>query len=239
MDKVLVATSCRAENARFVDFYRSRDEIRLPPGSEKALYPGFFPEFNINDAVRKLLREDFTHLFVLDDDVIAPPNTVERLLSYNVDIVSANLLTRTPPYGPYLYDSYDGDGLVSQRALDNECDSLTECYAVGMGATLIKREVLYGLKDPWFEINKKIMTYDLYFCHKAKKNGFKVFYANKVPAGHLILSTIWPNFAEGKFITTAVLNNHVMFNMPKAEEEVPGKLFIPGADRIDVELMKK
>lgn len=234
MSKVLVATSCRAENARYINFYRMRDELRVPEGSVKELYPGFFPEFNINDAVKKAIREDFTHLFILDDDVMLPPDTVDRLLKYDVDIVSANLLGRTPPFGPYLFDNFPGDeeGLVSQRALgEGDPGSLRECYAVGTGCTLIKIEVFKGLKFPWFEVSHKILTYDLYFCHKAKLAGFRVFFANKVPAGHLTISAVWPAYEEGQFKTTIVVNDLIRLDVPRAVEEVPGKLVLPGAVR--------
>src|SRR5688572_8084447 len=85
-NKVLVATSCRAENARYVDFYRMRDDLWLPEGSEKRLYPGFFPDYNINDAVRYVIEHEFSHIFIMDDDQIVPANTVLRLLEHNLDI---------------------------------------------------------------------------------------------------------------------------------------------------------
>ncbi len=97
-NKVLVATSCRAENARYVDFYRMRDTLIIPEGSEKQLFPGFFPDYNINDAARKVIKEDFSHLFIMDDDQVMHPNTLMRLLALDLDIVGVNVLTRTAPF---------------------------------------------------------------------------------------------------------------------------------------------
>lgn len=230
-NRVLVATSCRAENARYVDFYRMRDDLILPEGSEKKLFPGFFPDYNINDAVKIAIRDNFSHLFILDDDQICPPDTVMKLLNRQVDIVSVNLLSRMPPFNPYIFSESPLEegrekGLVIQEVLEGS--GLIERAACGTGGILIRTNVFKTLKFPWFTHNENLKTYDFYFCHMARQAGYKIYIDLDVVSGHLVIGTVWPNKIDGEWVTTLVINNAIRFNVPCATKKEDGTLEMAG-----------
>lgn len=225
MNKVLIATSCRAENARFVDFYRMRDDLIIPAGSQFRLFPGFFPEYSINEAANIAIQKGFSHLFIMDDDQILPPDTLMRLLEHDLPIVSCNLLTRTPPFGPYIFQGATENGAVIQVSLDEIEGPLVAVNACGMGGTLINTEVLAEMKEPWFTHNEHLRTYDLYFCHEARKLGYPIHVDLSCPSGHIVISSIWPNRVNDKWKTTLVVANAMRITIPSATRE-KGQLVI-------------
>lgn len=234
-NKVLVATSCRAENARYSAFYRMRDELRLPEGSALRLFPGFFPDYNINDGVKFAKRFEFSHLFILDDDVILPPNTVIDLLKHDLDIVSVNMVTRVPPFQPYMYteghtEEARKNGLVIPDVLGDK-KGIVEVAACGTGGMLIKVSVFDKLYEPYFSHTDTLKTYDLAFCHKARQAGFKIHVDMNSPAGHLVVGTVWPNRIEGDWVTTVVISDAIRFNTRAATKKEDGTLEMAGALR--------
>src|SRR5579885_3535544 len=51
-----------------------------------------------NTAVHRFLNSPYEYLFSLDSDVCAPPDTILRLLSYDLPIVSGMYCRRSPPH---------------------------------------------------------------------------------------------------------------------------------------------
>lgn len=93
-----------------------------------------------------LRSPDFTHLLCIDDDMSHfHAMHVQKLLSDDVDIVSAFVTFRKPPYhivGAFL------DGIRPEDILRySEEQSLQEVSHCGMAFTLIKREVLDKLEE--------------------------------------------------------------------------------------------
>ena len=171
------------------------------------------------DMARNQLVETFLanapagcdHLLQIDRDAIIHPATANRLLAWDVDIVSALAFTRYRPVVPTVYreqhpdheDKYKiqiaetRDWIRRHEALwTNEPvvleprpdDALVEVDFTGCHCLLVHRRVFEALEPPWFKvfaIDPKRYGEDRYFCEKAKAAGFKIHVDRSVMAGHL------------------------------------------------------
>lgn len=129
-----------------------------------------------NEVVKQALERDVDWLLFCDDDHVTPPDFLMRLLAWDVPFVGGLYFTRTPPHHTTC--------LIEQpvaltpedrfRSLDRaefSGDGLKPVDVLGMGFTLIRREVLDAVGDPWFEMGT-FGTDDIAFCLKARDLGF-------------------------------------------------------------------
>ncbi len=170
-------------------------EYKIPNGTEYQFSLGIvgqvFPALARERLADYAVEGEFDYLFMIDDDMLAPRDLFERLIAHNVDIVAALAFTRSAPHKPVLYNLEEGfDPIVKQKYFANlpvihyPKDQLVECDAVGFGAVLIKCSVLRAMKKPWF-MSTTGAGEDIYFCHKARKAGFRVFMDTSIKLGHL------------------------------------------------------
>jgi len=131
------------------------------------------------------------YLFMIDDDMLAPPDLFYRLAKHDVDVVAALAFTRNPPHRPVIYATREGYDKVSGKDyFQNETvynyprNSLVECDAVGFGAVLIKTAVFDKLEAPIF-FGEHGTGEDVLFCIRAKKAGARIFMDTSVKLGHL------------------------------------------------------
>lgn len=132
------------------------------------------------------------YLFMVDDDMICPPDLFERLYKHNVDIVSPLAFQRRHPHYPVIYKSRSGwDDVKKQRYFANEIvknypkDTLLECDAVGFGAVLIKRWVIEKMQPPRF-MSTSPTGEDILFCYNAREYlGAKVYVDTATKIQHL------------------------------------------------------
>lgn len=145
--------------------------------------------------------KQFTHLLMIDDDVILPPDTVPRLVSLAEERNAAIALgcyptLRIPLSGaPFLY--------VAAMPLGKSGDAgwprtwfpgHMECEGGGTGCMLIRRDVFEALGFPWFVWTEhyddqaaivRATTDDMDFCARARLAGFRVWADGDVRCGHL------------------------------------------------------
>jgi hypothetical protein len=143
-----------------------------------------------------VIEMDADYLFMIDDDMLAPPDLFYRLAENDKDICAALAFTRNPDHKPVIYDVIEGkdpvtgkDYYVNKFAMNYPRNTLVECDAVGFGAVLIKRKVIDAMKTPRF-MGLSGCGEDITFCHKAKKLGFEVWMDTRVKLGHLGAPTI-------------------------------------------------
>jgi hypothetical protein len=170
-----------------------------------------------NLLVERFLDSPCQWLLFVDRDAVLHPMTVIRLMSWNVPVVAALAFARTEPPSPTVYGGADPDAqgeLVGYRIHWEETrrwllahpemqsngavmlaerpdEALTQVDFTGMHCTLIRRDVLEGLRPgPWFERAHPIggprgAGEDYFFCRRAVEAGFGVFVDRSVQAGHL------------------------------------------------------
>jgi len=159
-----------------------------------------------NDIIR---ASDRDWIFFMDSDQTFHPKTLQKLLSWNLPIVSG-LYFKTPGEPtPHCYKyvcEKDKSGmyrpitdqivqflskhrnLIKSRidmVLPSMEEDLIECDGIGGGCLLIHKRVLDAIGDPWFKCNEgATFGEDFYFCRKAQAAGFKIYVDPGVICGH-------------------------------------------------------
>lgn len=150
-----------------------------------------------NEVCKHGLAHGATHIFMLDSDVIPPPDAILRLLRHRQPIVSGVYFRRSPPQG--LPVMQRGGRWVA----DYPANSLIEVDVVGSGCLLLSRQFLEDMRDrfsqepsnPWFcwKVNRAgylpagemNMSEDFTLCWHARKNGYKVLVDTGVLCKHV------------------------------------------------------
>lgn len=145
------------------------------------------------DLVLGALKRDVTHILFLDSDMTFPRDLLTRLLRHNLPIVGINYAKRRIPteFVAIKHVSRESDALgiedgVNLREGSEHCPTyedstgLEEVDAAGFGAMLIRSEVFWSMEPPhfssgWDEKNKRWVGEDVYFCLKARQEGFRTF----------------------------------------------------------------
>lgn len=145
---------------------------------------------------KAVIEMDADYLFMIDDDMLAPPDLFYQLAANDKDICAALAFTRNPDHKPVIYDVIEGRDPVTNKefyvnkfSMNYPRNTLVECDAVGFGAVLIKRKVIEAMKEPRF-MGLQGCGEDITFCYKAKKLGFEVWMDTRVKLGHLGAPTI-------------------------------------------------
>ena len=127
----------------------------------------------------KAIRNESEFLLFIDDDMIFPPNTCERLVSLDKDIVG-------PPYrsrmitGKRIVTLLDGNRVDLDEQKGKEFKEPFEVSAKGTGVLLIKTEIFKNMERLWFdfefsELGACTMGEDYFFCRKARENGAEIW----------------------------------------------------------------
>lgn len=128
-----------------------------------------------NYLVRDALEKGASHLLWLDSDMHFPTNIVEKLLSYNRDIVAGTYSTRIKPQRSVAFtNQYNLNERLSAK------QGLHEVFAVGLGCMLVSAEVYRNLPQPWFQYvwntdTQDLSGEDIHFCKLATDNGYKIY----------------------------------------------------------------
>jgi len=148
-----------------------------------------------NDVVRAFLQTDNAYLLFVDADIEFEPEQVDALLAHELPVVGGAYLNRfDPEEEPTIVCSYHlGDGVYGHGEVLPVDHGLIKVSGLGMGFTLIRRDVLVDLDTgplwPFAEVvaggesvgaiseeSKAIVhliSEDITFCHRAAKLGYE------------------------------------------------------------------
>lgn len=161
-----------------------------------------------NTAAKMALEAESDYLMFIDDDVLLPGDTLDRLLKADKDIVAGLVIIRGMPFNnmAFKFESpgrliYYNDLPLAEPCLeghinyDIKCDScritnlqsLVKVDAVGFSCCLIKTDVLKAMEPPYF-ITGVNHTEDIYFCLKTLEltPNPEIFLNTEVQCGHLL-----------------------------------------------------
>mgnify|MGYP001163416939 CR=1 FL=1 len=135
------------------------------------------------DLASDAIEAGCTHTLWLDSDMRFPKEALVQLLERDEAIVCANYAKRRFPTEPIAMRARDGvnDEKTALRVYTDESASgLEEVDYCGMGVMLVKAEVYKKMEYPWFAIPwvpaaKGYIGEDVWFCRRAKENGFTTY----------------------------------------------------------------
>lgn len=177
------------------DTFKSIYDLKIPEGYVAEFQ--YFYGYRI-DQIRNLIADwvvnKFDYLFSVDSDITFAPDTLEKLLSHDKDIVCGIYKQRfleKEVLEVYDWTNVGGMSNVSYDHLNSKAiNNLAPVAGCGFGCTLVKKEVFVDVGAPQFEYHvalthDKTVSEDTDFCLKATKVGRKVFCDTSVLCGHI------------------------------------------------------
>ena len=140
---------------------------------------GYNTSENRNYIATQAVNDKCHYLFFVDDDMVVPPDTLDRLLAHNKDIVGGVYLTK-----------YEKQEPVVEYFDDKRPDELFKVKAIGTGCLLIKCDVFKKIPQRWFRYewndNGSVKrSHDWIFCEDARKHGYDVWADPTLDIKHL------------------------------------------------------
>ena len=129
-----------------------------------------------NIQAQRFLASKCSHLFLLDADCVPQQGTIQRLLAYDLPIVSAPHPTRKGAERVLMALVAHEDGYKEHLPRLG----LQMVDAVGGSGLLIERSVFEKLPRPWFRClydDDGVLhrAEDFYFCERAKEGGYDIW----------------------------------------------------------------
>ncbi len=139
---------------------------------------GYNTAENRNWITAQAIKKECDYIFMVDDDMIYPEDTLERLLEANKDIIGGYYLTKYEEQKPVL------------EYLGEPEEGLFKVKAMGGGLLLIKCSVFKDVPQPWYgykwtEHGAVKMSNDWYFCYKAREYEFDIWCDSTITAKHI------------------------------------------------------
>lgn len=163
-----------------------------PEPNALSIQIGGYKPHGMNNLVRDAQQINATHLLNIDSDMTFPPDSIQRLLAHDKDIVGVNYRQRgnhTDQDFAVSTVKFPGKGSEYRRVNPEDFPKeLFECAAVGLGLTLINMKVFDKLPFPWFrttEDKNLHSTEDIVFCKDAREAGFEVWCDPTIRMGHV------------------------------------------------------
>jgi len=173
------------------DTFKSIFDLEVPEGFITKFQ--YFYGYNI-EQIRNLIAHwglHYDYLFCVDSDIAFPPDTLKRLLKADKDVISGVYIQRKE--GQEIVELYHENkhGGVSNIPFHKlQPPDLYKIAACGFGCVLIKREVLAKMEYPHFVYksaldHKDTISEDVYFCKKARDNGFTIWADSSILCDHI------------------------------------------------------
>jgi hypothetical protein len=165
-------------------------DLQLPPNSNIVWFSGMPFDHARNTACQRALEHNYKWLFFLDDDVLAPSDTIPRLIAHNKPIISGLYYRRAAPISPVmLRETPQGTTWIN----DFTAGELCSVDLVGAGCLLISTQVLRQVPWPWFDWlldhpelpERERCSEDFAFCRKARKVGHQIMVDTSIQCLHI------------------------------------------------------
>jgi hypothetical protein len=128
---------------------------------------------------------DVTHLMWIDSDVVPPPDTLERLLGHDKQIVGGIYHQKELPHHPLVYD-LDPYRLVESSFSGGE---LRKVGGIGLGCALVRAETYKLMSQHFQDIRWHELSYgtgeDVHFFERCRKIGVEVWLDPTIRCGHV------------------------------------------------------
>ena len=211
---------------RYPAFWTSLLALRRPRGSTITVVEGHSIAQNMNNAIRESLlpRAEFQWIWLIGDDHVFAPDTLQRLLARGVDLVAP--LTPSRSNGGPVIQKPGPNGLDVQLTWPEvPHGGLMEVSACSGAGLLIQRGVVDTLPSPWFELGTivpDVFSEDIAFYRKARAAGFRLFVDLDVQIGHTTPVTLWPALTSAGWSVILDIQNLPVPSAPAPDDPLPG-----------------
>lgn len=144
-----------------------------------------------NDIAKRAVNDGFSHVLMIDSDIVVPENALVDMLEYPAEIVLGCYPHKnTKKHEVELFKLGQPD-FVERFTYDELPDTHPRMSVKGggLGCALIATSVFSRLPFPWFKYvvynNGSTLSEDLYFCSEARKVGMKIQGDLRVRCGHM------------------------------------------------------
>ena len=209
-----VPTAGYSRNDSFYDYFNLLDK---PSGTAITFARGQSPARNRNLIIDQAILNDFTHILFIDDDIAFRPDLLSRLMTHNVEIVTALYLMRNFPHQPIIFDHADEQGRCRHHYPAENESGLIPIVACGLGACLIKTEIFKFLEKPYIrlgELEKDHWCDDIGFFKRVRAASFPIFCDLDTPVGHMSNIIVNPVKEDGKWFVTYDTNGTGKITIP-------------------------
>lgn len=141
-----------------------------------------------NEIAAEALRQNADYVLYVGDDVLVPPDIIERLRAHREAMVTGVYFTKSYPSAPYLWR-----GLQKGPCVDWKMGEYFPIDWAGCDALLISTEVFRNVPYPWFSLDWKfeedqpncpLATEDLYAYTKFRQHGYQLYVDTAVQCDH-------------------------------------------------------
>jgi hypothetical protein len=127
------------------------------------------------EMLDECLAGGYSHMLMLDDDMVFPPDLAHRLDFHGKRCIGVNSLRKNPDYLHYTAKGLDGQWVESKGKT-----GVQEVAEVGLAMFLLDLDAVRKTKKPHFEVrwNDAKQVYageDMYFCRKLRAAGEKIY----------------------------------------------------------------
>lgn len=141
---------------------------------------GYTVAENRNYIATKALNAGCDYLFFVDDDMVFPSDTLERLLGHRKRIIGVASNSRMLPL-KHTVELMEGTELPIR---------LFRAKAVGCGMMLVDMGVFQELERPWFgfktfQTGQIARGEDAWFCDLAREKGIEIWCDPTIKVGHI------------------------------------------------------
>jgi FkbM family methyltransferase len=189
MKKILIAipTARNIEAETFKSIYSQQ----IPEGYTAEFQ--YFYGYSV-DQVRNLIADwavrNYDYLWAVDADMSFSPDTLQRLLSHDQDMVTGIYRQRREPEQLELYGWNDHGGQQPLAYWQIHDQKLVEVAGCGFGCVLVKSSLLAAVGYPQFQYHHALnhrdtVSEDLDFCRKVHSRGYKIWADPQVVCDHI------------------------------------------------------
>ena len=136
-----------------------------------------------NHLVRSAYEYGFDAILFIDADMEFPPETLNQLAAHDVPICGVLYSSRVKENWINAFDWSPQKQLYIRSKVQPD-SGLQPIDAVGFGITLVKREVLEAIRDPWFFYDMDFSE-DVNFCRRARQCGYQTYIDTDLDIAHI------------------------------------------------------
>ena len=136
-------------------------------------------------AVVQAKKNECTHILFIDDDMVFPAVTLQKMLRLDKDVVGVVAYSRKPGDASTV-EIREGEVLARPDVPSKPF----KAHAVGGGVLLVKMDVFGGLQEPYFGFKTypngvTLMGEDSWFCERVRNAGKEIWVDPTIEIKHL------------------------------------------------------